>query len=126
MKRLSQQHLTEDPALESSANQALATIREQFLHLDPDERRILLRILRQAQRLDAALSDLHLFLPVIEICFYGIRSGGDTGHSLSPKHLRKLVRQWDEENRGGRPRKISPSARPAEPPSVPNSQRTTS
>lgn len=126
MNRLSQQQLTEDPALESSAHQALANIREQFLHLDPDERRILLRILRQAQRLDAALSDLHLFLPVIEICFYGVRSGGNTGHSLSPKHLRKLVRQWDEENRCGRPRKMPRSARPAEPPSVPNSQRTTS
>ena len=125
MQRPSQQRLTEESNMDSSANHAIAVIREQFLRLDPDEQRILRRILRQAQRLDAALSDLHLFLPVIEICFYGVRSGGNTGHSLSVRSLRKLIRQWDAANREERPEKSSQPARPAETHSVPDGQRTT-
>ena len=125
MNRPSKQRLTENSAIESSANQALDAIRKQFLHLDADEQRILRRILCQAQRLDAALADLHLFLPVIEICFYGVRSGGNTGHSLSVRSLRKLIRQWDAANREERPEKSSQPARPAETHSVPDGQRTT-
>lgn len=121
MKRLSQQRTTVDSALEHSGKQALAAIREQFLRLDPDERRILRRLLRQAQRLDAALADLHLFLPVIEIYFYGVRPEGNTGQSLSPKHLRKLIQKWDAADRSGRSEKMSRSERPAESHSVPNS-----
>ncbi len=107
MKRLTQlQQRTEDSALESSADQPLAGIRAQYLRLDPDEQRFLRRILRQAERLDADLADLHLFLPVIEICFYGTRSGGNTAYSLSPKQLRKLIGNWDRADRG-----VTPGAR---------------
>ena len=123
MNRPSKQRLTENSAIESSANQALDVIRKQFLHLDADEQRILRRILCQAQRLDAALADLHLFLPVIEICFYGVRSGGNTGHSLSVRSLRKLIRQWDAANRDERPEKNPRTARPVETYSVPDGQR---
>jgi len=102
-KELFTQNLAENSP---SADQALADIREQFLRLDPDEQRILHRILRQAERLDAALADLHLFLPTIEICFYGVRSGGNTGHRLSAQSLRSQIQQWDAESRGGSPKRI--------------------
>ena len=101
MKRPFQQSHSDGLDVNSpSANQALADIREQVLRLDPDEQRILQRIVRRAARLDAALADLHLFLPTIEICFYGVRSGGNTGHSLSAQGLRRLIKRWDAENRG--------------------------
>ena len=111
MKRQFKQLPTEDLAENSpSADQALADLREQFLRLDPDEQRIFHRILRQAERLDAALADLHLFLPTIEICFYGVRSGGNTGHRLSAQSLRSLIQQWSAESRGDSPKRILRSA----------------
>lgn len=78
-----------------AANQALAAIREQVLRLDPDEQRILLRTLREIERLDTVLADLHLFLPTIEICFYGVTSRNDAGQRLSAQRLRKLIRRWN-------------------------------
>lgn len=99
MKRLSQHRITSDSAREHSSQQSLAAIRVQFLRLQPDERQILRRILRQAERLDSALADLHLFLPAIEICFYGVQSGGNTAHRLSPKQLRKLIQHGDAADR---------------------------
>jgi hypothetical protein len=77
-----------------NADAALAAIREQFLRLDPDEQRVLRRIVRQAERLDLALADLHLVLPVVEICFYGTRANGNTSLRLTPQRLRKLLRRW--------------------------------
>lgn len=94
MKRSSQSRRVELPESEPATNAALAIIREQFLRLDPDEQRILRRIVRQAERLDSALADLHLVLPVVEICFYGIQPAGDTGHRLTPRHLRKFIQRW--------------------------------
>jgi hypothetical protein len=76
------------------AEDAKAHIRDQFLRLDSDERVIFMRILRQAERLDAALVDLHLVLPAIEICFYGISKQGEAPHSFSPRTLRKLMKRW--------------------------------
>lgn len=75
MKPPFQRLRTEDSGMESPTHQALAVIREQFLGLDADEKRNLHRILRQAQRLDSALADLHLFLPVIEICLWRLLWG---------------------------------------------------
>lgn len=72
---------------------ALANIRQQLLRLDSKEKLILQRILRRAELLDTALADLHLILPVVQICFYGIRSGCHAGHALSPTRLRRLMRQ---------------------------------
>lgn len=113
MTRPFQQRRIEESAAEyATAKLALNAIREQVLRLDPDEQRILHRILRQAERLDAALADLHLFLPMIEICFYGIRSEGNTGHSLSAKRLRKLIQRWNAAKQSDRREKPSRSARP--------------
>jgi len=76
-------------------DQALIVIREQYLRLDADERQILRRIVRKIERLDAALADLHLVLPTIEIAFYGVRAGRDTRHGLSARDLRHMMRTWE-------------------------------
>jgi hypothetical protein len=95
MKRVSQSRRVEKQSeADPDTDAALAAIREQFLRLDPDEQRVLRRIVRQAERLDLALADLHLFLPVVEICFYGIRADGNTGQRLTPQRLRRLLRRW--------------------------------
>ncbi len=97
MKRTFQKPLDQSSAIDYPASDsALVAIHQQYLRLDPDERRILLRILRQAERLDAALADLHLVLPTIEICFYGVSSGGCR---LATQSLRKLIQRWDAANR---------------------------
>jgi hypothetical protein len=100
MKRPFQNRLDGKPATEPpAADPIIADIHEQYLRLDPDEQRILLRILRRAERLDAALANLHLVLPTIEICFYGVRPGG---RRLAARTLRKLIQRWDTANRSTR------------------------
>lgn len=100
MKRPFQHRLGKRSVIEISAvDSTIEDIREQYLHLDPDEQRILLRILRQVERLDAALADLHLFLPTIEICFYGVEAGS---RRLAARPLRMLIQSWDAANRSTR------------------------
>lgn len=100
MKRTFQKQLDQSSGIVFPASDsAIVAIQEQYLRLDPDEQRILLRILRQAERLDAALADLHLVLPTIEICFYGVSSGG---RRLAPQSLRKLIQSWDTANQSTR------------------------
>ena len=99
----------------------LDVIREQCHGLDPDEQKMLRRILGQVERLDAALADLHLFLTRIEFCFYGIRSESNTGYSLSARSLRKLIKVQGTE--ACEFDKSFSSARPIRRSSVPDSQR---
>lgn len=95
--QLGNRSASEIPAVDS----AITVILEQYLRLAPDEQRILLRIVRQIEQLDASLADLHLFLPTIEICFYGVGTGS---RRLAAQSLRRLIQSWDTANQSTRSR----------------------
>ncbi|HTN75714.1 MAG TPA: hypothetical protein VL096_10730 [Pirellulaceae bacterium] len=70
----------------------LAEFERQYWRLSPIERRRLRAILRDAQRLDEQLADLHLTLPAIEVRFYHWRSAEQP--AFSPGELLQAIAAW--------------------------------
>lgn len=55
------------------------------------ERAELIRILRQLSDADGRLAGLHLFLPVVEVRFYGLGKDNLQSESLNPQDLLSLL-----------------------------------
>ena len=52
---------------------------------------MLIRILRQLSAVDQQLADLHVFLPVVDVRFYGLGEDMLQSASLSPDKLLELI-----------------------------------
>ena len=77
--------------LERSQQQSHPEIRWRFERMPSTEKKKLISILRGLSQLDQEIADLHVFLPVVEVRFYGLGDDMLQATSMSPDTLLALL-----------------------------------
>ena len=67
-------------------------IRDRYQRMPSEEKAQLIQILHQLTDLDEQLADLHIFLPVVDITFYGLGTETIRSATISPDKLLELIR----------------------------------